>query len=305
MSGRALPSPRPPGVATLPREASAQAWLNALARDERPGLLGDVRHGAVGPGSTLATSSALPDHLILLVIAGACRGAVAGRQVTLGAGDSLWARPGPSLRLAADARPVTACQLRLRVASAPERVSPFLLTRNCWDLRSLLDGIVRDLADGPEFAALRSRSLLVAALSRMLRAPAPPAGHGLLDWQRAAVQAHVEGDLAARPSVGDLAKAVGMSEDSFTRRFRRTFGQAPRRWLVCRRIHAAAQRLDESDDSVGAVAARYGYSDVFFFSRQFKAVLGVSPRAWRTRHDRGQPNRTSGAPSSTTKRCSG
>ena len=34
---------------------------------------------------------------------------------------------------------------------------------------------------------------------------------------------------------------------------------------------------------IGAVASYYGYSDVFFFSRQFKAVVGVAPGQWRQR----------------------
>jgi AraC-like DNA-binding protein len=58
---------------------------------------------------------------------------------------------------------------------------------------------------------------------------------------------------------------------------------APKTWLVRRRIHHAALRLDESDDPVSVVASDLGYPDLFLFSRQFKMVMGRSPRHYRAR----------------------
>jgi AraC-like DNA-binding protein len=50
------------------------------------------------------------------------------------------------------------------------------------------------------------------------------------------------------------------------------------------RLHYAAQRLLESGLNVTEAALELGYSDVFLFSRQFKQVLGCSPRTYRQRH---------------------
>jgi AraC family transcriptional regulator, arabinose operon regulatory protein len=44
-----------------------------------------------------------------------------------------------------------------------------------------------------------------------------------------------------------------------------------------------AQRLAESRESIGRIAAEFGYPDAFFFSRQFRAVMGCSPSTWRGR----------------------
>lgn len=52
-------------------------------------------------------------------------------------------------------------------------------------------------------------------------------------------------------------------------------------WLVRERLRWAAQRLSESDIAIGDLARQLGYPDIFSFSRQFKQVHGVSPRAHR------------------------
>ena len=47
--------------------------------------------------------------------------------------------------------------------------------------------------------------------------------------------------------------------------------------------HAAAQLGRE--DSISAVAERFGYDDLFLFSRQFRAVIGMNARAWIRRNE--------------------
>jgi AraC family transcriptional regulator of arabinose operon len=45
----------------------------------------------------------------------------------------------------------------------------------------------------------------------------------------------------------------------------------------------ARQLLITSDHTVAEIAASVGYPDPFYFSRQFSAVNGVSPREFRAR----------------------
>jgi AraC-like DNA-binding protein len=51
-----------------------------------------------------------------------------------------------------------------------------------------------------------------------------------------------------------------------------------------RRIRRAAALLVEDERPIGDVASALGYADLFLFSRQFSAVMGVAPRVWRVRH---------------------
>lgn len=78
-----------------------------------------------------------------------------------------------------------------------------------------------------------------------------------------------------------LPHGLRLTPDYFARIFRRTYGVSPRTWIVRERIKLAALRLTESQLSIGEVANEFGYGDIFFFSRQFKQVMGRSPRSYR------------------------
>ena len=100
--------------------------------------------------------------------------------------------------------------------------------------------------------------------------------------QREALEewAHRDGRVQVTPA--QLAAHLGLSADYFTRLFRKSYGISPRAWIVRERIKMAAVRLLESHLNIGEVAEEFGYSDIFFFSSQFKQVMGQSPRHYRS-----------------------
>jgi AraC family transcriptional regulator, arabinose operon regulatory protein len=81
--------------------------------------------------------------------------------------------------------------------------------------------------------------------------------------------------------VSDLATMAGMSPSHFTRTFRAAIGSAPIDWLRHYRINQARRRLLESKDPVKEVARQVGYSDQFYFSKDFKRYTGLAPSAYR------------------------
>ena len=113
-----------------------------------------------------------------------------------------------------------------------------------------------------------------------MRAGASPAGG--LDAERRGRLLHlVNARPAHRWSRDELGDALGLSGLHLSRLIKRSFGRPLRRWLVETRIRAAARELREHSGRVGEIAERFGYADLFLFSRQFRLVMGVSPRAWR------------------------
>jgi AraC family transcriptional regulator, arabinose operon regulatory protein len=81
--------------------------------------------------------------------------------------------------------------------------------------------------------------------------------------------------------VSDLAAMAGMSPSHFTRTFRAAIGYAPIDWLRHYRINQARRRLLESTDPIKEVARQVGYSDQFYFSKDFKRYTGLAPTAFR------------------------
>lgn len=81
--------------------------------------------------------------------------------------------------------------------------------------------------------------------------------------------------------VAELASMVGMSESHFSRTFKAAMGTSPIDWLRRERINQAKRRLIESDDAVKEIAQQVGYSDQFFFSKDFKKMTSLTPTQFR------------------------
>jgi AraC-like DNA-binding protein len=81
--------------------------------------------------------------------------------------------------------------------------------------------------------------------------------------------------------VAELAQVAGMSESHFSRQFKTAIGTSPIDWLRRERINQAKHRLIESDDAIKEVARQVGYSDQFFFSKDFKKMTQLTPSKFR------------------------
>jgi AraC-like DNA-binding protein len=77
-----------------------------------------------------------------------------------------------------------------------------------------------------------------------------------------------------------LARASGLSLDRFERLVKRVFDLTPRQLLAKTRVEAAS-RLLLGARSVAEVAHACGYADHSAFTRQFHAVVGLTPREFR------------------------
>jgi AraC-like DNA-binding protein len=265
-------------------DGSAQArWLAHLsASGDRAA---SVVHGydRLAPDWQVSFPDGLPEHLVYLFVAGSVLGTVCEEAVRLPAGSFVWLAPQTPFRLHAtgDVAPML---YRFRLATdAPPPVRSLVLT-DAWELRATMDALVVEFSGALPWREQRLRALFVVLFSAVFRSTAgrhTPAPLPAVTRER--LESYADAHLAGRPTVSDLAAVAGLSVDYFGRRFRETFGAPPRTWLMRRRIQHAMVRLDETDEAISALAGRLGYPDVFLFSRQFKAITGVSPRSWRNR----------------------
>ena len=91
---------------------------------------------------------------------------------------------------------------------------------------------------------------------------------------------HMEAHFSEAVRMQALAELAGLSLSQLERQFRRVFHLTPQQWLTRLRIEAAMQQL-QGDDTIAAIGQSCGFSDQSAFSRQFKAMVGLTPRDYR------------------------
>ncbi|MDX2079966.1 MAG: AraC family transcriptional regulator [Terrimicrobiaceae bacterium] len=84
------------------------------------------------------------------------------------------------------------------------------------------------------------------------------------------------------------ARAVGMSESTFRRRWLEAFGVPPGQTLQEARIRRARRLLAETRRPVKDIATECGFDDPLYFSRRFRELTGSSARAYRRTHSASQ-----------------
>lgn len=160
------------------------------------------------------------------------------------------------------------------------RTSPVISAGLGDNLRELLLGIYQNRGSQPHEQARMAGGLYLFLAYLMEHAPAPvgedePSGGYLryaLDF--------VAGNYSRNISVEDIAHSSGISRSGLYRAFMKHLGVSPVRYLANFRVEQACTLLRRTDLSVEAVACSVGFEDALYFSRVFKAHMGMSPRRY-------------------------
>jgi PAS domain S-box-containing protein len=84
--------------------------------------------------------------------------------------------------------------------------------------------------------------------------------------------------------IRELAALVHLSVSQFERRFRRVFQISPLRHIMNVRIRAASLLLTTTNDTIAAIAMDCGFYDHSHLTRNFRKIMGVSPREYRRQY---------------------
>ncbi|NIG55354.1 AraC family transcriptional regulator [Chitinophaga sp. Cy-1792] len=82
-------------------------------------------------------------------------------------------------------------------------------------------------------------------------------------------------------SLTDLGKQYNYSVSRFSNLFKQKTGYAPIDYFVQLKMQKACQQLDFTDRSIKNIAMSMGFNDPYYFSRRFRAVIGMSPKKYR------------------------
>lgn len=136
----------------------------------------------------------------------------------------------------------------------------------------------------PAMAAVATQSVAMQLLEVLCAA-----GNPVEDWEQkiksarrfSKVARYVDAHLTSNLSPAELARAMSVSESHLYTLFRNDIGMSPAVFVKHRRIHAACELLEGTNKSVKEIAARVGFANPYHFSREFRAIRGVSPTQYR------------------------
>ena len=92
---------------------------------------------------------------------------------------------------------------------------------------------------------------------------------------------HMETHLSHALDMKELTLLSGFSASHLSALFKQSTGYAPLLFFHRRKMQAAARELYFTRKSIKEIGLMYGIPDPYYFSRQFKRVMGVSPMAYR------------------------
>ncbi|HEV8504895.1 MAG TPA: AraC family transcriptional regulator, partial [Chitinophagaceae bacterium] len=152
-----------------------------------------------------------------------------------------------------------------------------------------------------------SRSFFLSMLPYFMQTPPPPENllelkfkelvlsllsnkdnHQLLSWmskigvdRRMCLEDIMQNNYRYNLTLDQYANLALMSLSTFKREFKKTFNEAPSKWIMKNRLELAAQLLQSTSLSVGEIGFECGFENQTHFSRIFKENMRASPLQFR------------------------
>lgn len=104
---------------------------------------------------------------------------------------------------------------------------------------------------------------------------------GLPDRQLLQVLEYINEYLNQDIKLADLAALLDMSQFHFSRLFKQSIGTAPYQYLLQQRVERAKQLLKQTDRSIMEIAFLCGFNSHSHLSKQFRQLIGMTPKAYR------------------------
>ncbi len=113
----------------------------------------------------------------------------------------------------------------------------------------------------------------------LLQIPNPRAG----DERIKQMLVFIQKNFANRITLKDIACSAHISERACTRCFQEKLHITPFAYLNALRVRVAAEKLRNSQMTIGEIAASVGFEGDSYFSKVFRIAIGCSPREYRNR----------------------
>ncbi|MBQ9783063.1 MAG: helix-turn-helix transcriptional regulator [Clostridia bacterium] len=99
-----------------------------------------------------------------------------------------------------------------------------------------------------------------------------------------AAVAYIQSHLSEKISIAALCHQAGTNPSTLNFKFRRELGCSTGTYITEERMRLGRRLLAGTSFSVGEIAARCGYDNIYYFSTAFRKQAGLSPTAFRNQY---------------------
>lgn len=92
---------------------------------------------------------------------------------------------------------------------------------------------------------------------------------------------YMKENMEKHVSLQDLAVHAGYSPSHFSALFRQKTGHSPSAYFNLLKVQYACSLLDTTDMKINQICYKVGIEDMFYFSRLFSKIMGLSPKEYR------------------------
>lgn len=267
----------------MPQQEQASLWSDTAVK------MLDVRSGTVPPGGVLSETGLAASQL-LLAIGGQGGLVMNGEGCHVQASFVCHAAKGSAYTLSAESDNIhyTAISYKaIPVAGAahvlfPQRNHPLRTSfihhsGSPAELHMAAERIAAKWSRGEGLERFHANALLQGMLYELIMEHERGQG-GVEPDMVEVVAAYIEGHYRQELGLKELAALAGCGVRQLQRRFKQEKRLGPMEYVIRLRMESAERMLRYTDASIGEIAERTGYRDMYYFSRAFKKHYGV-PRS--------------------------
>ena len=217
----------------------------------------------------------------LLIVSGGCRYEWEGGEAELGRGDLIYLPSGAKRAVTVSEKPLSFYRISFVLRDAEDGDSfvfsekPYVATRGAGQkLFDICEKMTKStLSDAYR---LKSTSLLFELFASI-------DAHGAKkEKSRVAVAVdHIQRHYTEPLDIELLSELCYLSKPHFFKLFKKETGTTPIAMRNSLRIERAKSLLSDDECQIGEISAMLGFESIYYFSRSFKSIVGISPQEYR------------------------
>lgn len=162
---------------------------------------------------------------------------------------------------------------------------PLLVSRDIAEKLAVPIEALRELENKDDFASvIKKNQLGFTCMEQLLPLLRPrPNMEYLVAYSSRIIPVieYIRTHLNRKLTMEEVVMRSNMSRGGLFNLFRKTLNISPHQYIIRMRLNLAAEKLRNSDLTLGEIAEELGYPNQFLLSRNFKDTYGISPSRYR------------------------